>query len=98
MCGLGEGGGGGGGEGAGAQGRKLFAICTHELIPLFNILCLAIVFDFLWEKTPARNCIGLNIVKENLLLLMVFISSRGRTLYTCIFSLVIYLISDYDVS
>ena len=40
----------------------------------FYILGLAIVFDFLWETTPARKCIGWkNIVKENLLLLMAFI-------------------------
>ena len=44
-------------------------LCTHELIPLWDFthlpLGLAIVFDFLWEKTPARKCIGWkNIVKK----------------------------------
>ena len=60
----------------------------------FYIFGLAIVFDFLWEKTPARKCIGWkNIVKDNLLLLMAFINSRGEHYIHVVFSLFIYLIS-----
>ena len=66
--------------------RESCLLCTHELIPLFNILGLAIVFDFFVGENSCKEVDWLEKYRERK-----FVTSNGlhklsgRTLYTYIF-------------